>query len=147
MVLCCFPRSCPFCQVSVDNGFRIVHEDDHLIAFHDRSPGAKVHLLIIPRAHITTVKALDNSHVPLLEKMMDLGRKLLSDQGFKPDDDTQARFGFHVPPFNSINHLHMHVQGLPYKNTLRKWKYTRGCPWYAEASHVLERLRQGLEAL
>ncbi|KAI8138344.1 HIT-like domain-containing protein [Fennellomyces sp. T-0311] len=145
MVLCCFPRSCPFCNVTAENGFRIVHEDDDLIAFHDRSPGASVHILVIPREHITTVKALDSSHVPLLEKMMFLGRQLLSDQGFNPDDDTQARFGFHVPPYNSINHLHMHAHGLPWRSVFRKWMFTRGRAWYVEASHVLERLRQGLD--
>ncbi|KAI9264993.1 HIT-like domain-containing protein [Phascolomyces articulosus] len=147
MVFCCFPSSCPFCNVSTDIGFRIVHEDEQLIAFHDRSPAGAVHLLIIPREHITTVKALDSTHVSLLEKMMNLGRRLLSEQGYNPDDDSQARFGFHVPPFNSINHLHMHVQALPYRNSFRKLKYTRGYPWYIEASHVLERLRQGLSPL
>ncbi|KAI9311330.1 HIT-like domain-containing protein [Dichotomocladium elegans] len=141
MVLCCFGcTACPFCDVSVEKGFKIVHEDQYLIAFRDRSPGAQVHLLIIPREHIKSVKQLDVSHVPTLEKMMTLGRKLLNDEGF----DTQVRFGFHVPPFNSIDHLHLHVLGLPFKNTFRKLKYSPGMPWFAEASQVLDRLRQGL---
>ena len=40
-------------------------KDEDVIAFHDRSPGASVHILVIPREHVTTVKALDNGHVPL----------------------------------------------------------------------------------
>ncbi|ORY28589.1 hypothetical protein BCR39DRAFT_198118 [Naematelia encephala] len=43
---------CIFCSVSSQNGFNIVYEDQELIAFHDRSPQAEQHLLIIPRYHL-----------------------------------------------------------------------------------------------
>lgn len=59
---------CIFCDVSVDKGFKVVlqvsralssagqaltkGQDHQLIAFHDRSPRAKTHLLIIPRSHV-----------------------------------------------------------------------------------------------
>ncbi|ORY98238.1 HIT-like domain-containing protein [Syncephalastrum racemosum] len=145
MVFCCFrPSTCPFCHVSATNGFPIVHEDDDLIAFHDRSPGAAMHLLVIPRQHIKNVKALDASHGDLLEKMIDLGRRLLKDHGFDPDDPSVSRLGFHIPPFNSIDHLHLHVLGLPFKNAFRTLKYSPNW-WYTHAASVLHHLRQGLD--
>ncbi|KAL9558724.1 hypothetical protein MBANPS3_000771 [Mucor bainieri] len=64
---------------------------DDLIAFKDRSPSAQVHLLIIPKNHIRTVKNLDGGDVVLLEKMIALGKELLRQQGFNPDDTTQVR--------------------------------------------------------
>lgn len=54
------------------------------------------------------------------------------------------RLGFHVPPFNSVNHLHMHVIGLPFKNKIRSYKYKPGYPWYADAKTVLDRLGEGM---
>jgi hypothetical protein len=41
--------------------------------------------------------------------------------GGSPDDREQndLRFIFHMPPFNSVNHLHLHCLGYPYNNFLR----------------------------
>ncbi|KAH8556603.1 hypothetical protein BGW37DRAFT_418001 [Umbelopsis sp. PMI_123] len=90
MIGCCgFGRKeCVFCDVNSKNGFKIVYEvrdqgrifrslvinttlilsqENDLIAFHDRSPASKLHLLIIPRQHIGTVKDLKGDHRPLRE--------------------------------------------------------------------------------
>ncbi|KAI9024409.1 HIT-like domain-containing protein [Phycomyces nitens] len=136
----CFGKhECIFCSVSTENGFSIIYEDDTLVAFHDRSPGAGFHALVIPKDHVSTVKSLDKSHVPLLERMIGLANRLLKDNGYT---DADQRLGFHVPPFNSINHIHLHVLGLPFKSRFREWKYTPGL-WFAKADYVLARLRQG----
>ena len=34
------------------------------------------------------------------------------DKGKIAEND-QYRIGFHVPPFNSVFHLHMHIVGMP----------------------------------
>lgn len=36
-----------------------------MIAFHDRSPGGKLHLLVIPREHIKTIKDVGKNELPL----------------------------------------------------------------------------------
>ncbi|GAA5800685.1 hypothetical protein HPULCUR_006121 [Helicostylum pulchrum] len=119
-------------------------ETETCVAFHDRSPSAQLHLLVIPKNHIRTIKDLDGGDVPLLQEMIDLGKTLLKEQGFNPDDDSQIRLGFHVPPFNSVNHIHLHVIALPFKNKFRQVKYTSGYPWYMDARTVLNRLVDGM---
>lgn len=135
---------CIFCEIKEVVGSRIVKETENLVAFRDRSPSAQLHLLVIPKHHVRTVKDLDGGHVPLLQEMLELGTELLKEQGYNPDDSSQVRLGFHVPPFNSVNHLHMHVIGLPFKNKFRSLKYRIGYPWYADAKSVLNRLVEGM---
>ncbi|KAI8062676.1 HIT-like domain-containing protein [Gongronella butleri] len=140
MFNCFGKRECPFCHVTQDNGFHIVHQTDDLIAFHDRSPAGKLHLLIVPRKHIKTVNQLTKADVPLLQSMMALGKQLLQEHGHDTTDDEQYRLGFHRPPFNSVQHLHLHVIGLPFKNRFRAFKYQSGRPWYWDAARVLQGL-------
>lgn len=55
-------KPCPFCHIppadDTTSTFKIVLQSEDFIAFHDRSPRAKVHLLTVPRKHIGSVRDL-----------------------------------------------------------------------------------------
>jgi sulfate adenylyltransferase (ADP) / adenylylsulfatase len=64
--------------------------------------------------------------------------------------------GFHIPPINSVDHLHLHVQGLPYKSIIRKASYpvvpgcdfhhkgfNKGFSWFVEVGQAIQILEQG----
>lgn len=60
--------------------------------------------------------------------------------------------GFHIPPYTSVDHIHLHAQGLPFKSTLRKWKYPivpgskdrdKGLSWFVEAEQAVQILSKG----
>jgi len=59
--------------------------------------------------------------------------------------------GFHIPPFNTVDHLHLHVQALPYRSIIRKMKYPivsgkkdheKGFSWFVEVDQVVRLLEK-----
>ncbi|KAI8809146.1 HIT-like domain-containing protein [Cladochytrium replicatum] len=131
-------EDCVFCGIvngTVES--TIVYQ---VVAFMDIHPSAEYHFQVIPRDHVASVKALTINDIPLLEHMQSVGKQLLESHG---KDIQKQRFGFHVPPFTSINHLHMHTLGLPFKNWVRAVKYPdrwHWARWFIEA----ERMRKSM---
>lgn len=119
------PAKCIFCNVTPDR-FNIVLQDEEFICFRDRSPAAAVHLLVIPRTHIANVQSLTQRDSDLVRQMQALGRKALelvsrSSSGAVPE----WRFGFHIPPFRSVDHLHLHCLELPFRSRIKALKHHR----------------------
>ncbi|KAF7327287.1 hypothetical protein MKEN_00306200 [Mycena kentingensis (nom. inval.)] len=139
---------CSFCAISAENGFKVVWEDAEFVAFRDRSPASEHHIQLIPKAHISSVRALRKVDAALVRTMRQIGERLLDELDVSP---SMRVFGFHIPPFNSVNHLHLHVQGLPYK-PLRGAKYHvttgfasfgKGFGWFITADQAIRTLERG----
>ncbi|KAG0320358.1 hypothetical protein BGZ99_004550 [Dissophora globulifera] len=136
-------RPCIFCEIvngNVPN--KLIYKDDEIAAFEDINPAAEAHILIVPVAHIRNIKSLNSEHTSLLEKMRLKGVDLLQDRGYEPQS---SKLGFHVPPFNTVDHLHLHVLGGEMKSKYRKLKYETGRMWYQDMSQLqkdLERQRK-----
>ena len=48
--------------------------------------------------------------------METVGRRVLEERHPCPEGNTDKNFyrvGFHVPPFNTVFHLHLHIAGVP----------------------------------
>ncbi|KAF9814434.1 hypothetical protein IEO21_05098 [Rhodonia placenta] len=142
-------ENCIFCNVSVRNGFDVVWENDDFIAFRDHNPSATHHFQVITKQHIDSVKSLSKDDVSIVGQMCDIGHRILEELDVSP---TLRRFGFHVPPFNSVMHLHMHVQALPYRSVVRALKYPvvssrggleKGFSWFVTADQSIRILDKG----
>ena len=57
----------------------------------------------------------------------------------QPQCTDKTLYGFHVPPFNSVDHLHMHCLTPPFHGW-RKWKYLPGTVYFVTADEVIARL-------
>lgn len=99
--------NCTFCRIIAKQlPSEIVYEDPEYVCFVDRSPASTHHYLIVPRQHIRDARALSVEQLPVIEKMAELGKQVLTEKGGSVED---VRMGFHWPPFLMVRHLHMHV--------------------------------------
>ena len=108
--------NCIFCRIARGEiPSKKVYEDPEVLVFHDIHPAAPVHLLVVPRRHISSLITADPADGALLGKMLLLAPQLAREQG--------ATDGFRVVINNGpgggqeVFHLHLHVMGGP-----RPWR-------------------------
>mmetsp|Transcript_17145 Transcript_17145/g.29950 ORF Transcript_17145/g.29950 Transcript_17145/m.29950 type:complete len:194 (+) Transcript_17145:135-716(+) len=149
----------------------LLFQDDELVAFHDISPGARVHVLVVPRReYIGGVETLETErHLYLLKRMVDVGRSVVEEQlrqldqqgsskrSFKDDEELRTScfgcfkhpriiLGFHRWPLRSIHHIHLHAMAPPFKPWWKGVKYRTVIPGlgYIDASKVVQKLTRKL---
>jgi len=86
----------------------IVYEDDRALAFRDIDPQAPTHILVIPRKPIERLSAADSSDAPLLGHLLDVARKVASQEGLR---DFRLVVNDGAGAGQSVFHLHVHVLG------------------------------------
>lgn len=88
---------------------RIVHEDEHCVAFHDVNPQAPTHVLVVPKEPLTNLAAAEPRHAPLLAHLMLVCQKVARDLGLTNGYRVVANCG--PDGGQSVDHLHLHVLG------------------------------------
>ena len=104
-------QPCLFCRII--NGeipAQLIYEDEVCIAFKDINPQAPVHLLIIPRDHITSLAHTRAQNGATLGQLMLVAARVAEDSGiaasgYRTVINTGADGG------QSVLHLHVHVLG------------------------------------
>jgi len=101
---------CIFCKI-VEGKIpsRKVYEDDDMLAFHDIQPQAPVHFMIIPKLHVDSLAACDDSHAPVLGRMFAMAGRLASQLGATDGFRTIVNTG--RVGRQDVYHLHIHILG------------------------------------
>jgi len=101
---------CIFCKI-VEGKIpsRKVYEDDDMLAFHDIQPQAPVHFMIIPKQHVDSLAACDDSHAPVLGRMFAMAGRLAREQGAVDGFRTIVNTG--RVGRQDVYHLHIHILG------------------------------------
>jgi histidine triad (HIT) family protein len=72
---------CIFCKIIAGQiPSDVVYTDDRVIAFRDINPMAPVHLLIVPREHITSLNDVIEHQIPLMGHMVLVAKQLAKQQ-------------------------------------------------------------------
>ncbi|XP_070556800.1 adenosine 5'-monophosphoramidase HINT3-like [Ptychodera flava] len=99
---------CVFCNIAFRNDARadVLYKDSSYVVFRDISPAAKEHYLVIPKQHIKNTKSLGYDDIPMIENMIDVAKICLAKHEADVND---VRYGFHLSPMVSVDHLHLHA--------------------------------------
>ena len=89
---------------------------------------------MIPKRHVKNIKTLVKGDVGMLRDMRTLGQRVM-EENF--GEEGNYEYHFHVPPFNSIDHLHMHCFLLPYRSLGRRIQNSGCCCWSTTAQAVI----------
>ena len=102
---------CIFCRmVEGAAPARILFADEEVVAFHDIAPRAPVHVLVIPRRHITSLANTSENDRQILGTLLLAAAEVARRTGI-------AETGYRVVTNNgsgagqSVFHLHLHVLG------------------------------------
>ncbi|MBE2260998.1 MAG: histidine triad nucleotide-binding protein [Rhodobacteraceae bacterium] len=105
-------ENCLFCKIAAgDIPSRKVYEDDELFAFHDINPARPVHILVIPKRHITSLASSTEADLPVLGRMLAVANRLASEQG--SPDGFRLIINTGAIGHQEVQHLHAHIVGGP----------------------------------
>ena len=88
---------------------KIAYEDDLCLAFHDISPQAPTHVLVIPKKEIPSLAAAADEDVQLLGHLLRVARDLAQQLGLSGGYRVITNCG--RDGGQSVDHLHLHLLG------------------------------------
>ena len=100
---------CIFCRIAAGEiPARVVRSDDQLVAFHDVSPMAPTHVLIVPRRHVAALAATGGEDAGLLGGLLAAAREIAAELGL---DGYRVVINNGETAGQSVFHLHLHLLG------------------------------------
>ncbi len=99
---------CLFCKISnKEIPSTVVYETDDVIAFNDIAPQAPVHIVIIPKHHISSPADITAENCDIAGKMFlaasEIAKKLNLEKGFRIVSNCGEDGG------QTVQHLHFHL--------------------------------------
>lgn len=102
---------CIFCKIiNKEIASEIVYEDNDVLAFKDISPVAPVHILVIPKKHISSVTELEENDEILIGKIYSAINKIAKEQGIS-DKGFRVIVNCGEDGGQVVKHIHFHLVG------------------------------------
>ena len=100
---------CLFCKIIAgDIPSNKVYEDDLCYAFYDIDPQAPTHFLVIPKAHISSVAAVNAENSSVVAHIFEVIAKVTKELGV---ESYRVVSNIGEQAGQSVFHLHFHVLG------------------------------------
>ena len=104
-------KDCLFCNIiNKSVPAKIVFENDRVLAFEDIEPQAPVHVLIIPKKHITSINEIEFEDKEVCGEILLAAKKIAKDLKIN-DSGYRAIFNTNEDGGQTVFHIHMHLIG------------------------------------
>lgn len=101
---------CLFCKIIAGEiPSKKAYEDEQVYAFYDIDPQAPVHILIIPKTHITSAAQITAENSAVVAHIFEVAAKLSQELGLKDGFRVVTNCGDSAG--QSVKHLHFHLLG------------------------------------
>ena len=87
-----------------------VHDDDLVFSIRDIHPRAPVHIMVIPKEHISGVPEIGEQHGALLTRMIAVANQLAQKEGIS-NRGYRLALNCGEDGGQTIHHLHLHLMG------------------------------------
>ena len=100
---------CIFCRIAAGQiPATMLYDDGEVLAFRDINPEAPVHLLIVPRRHISTLNDLNEADAALIGRLYLAGKQVaaelgVAERGYRTGINCNRDAG------QIVFHVHMHL--------------------------------------
>ena len=100
---------CLFCKIINKNiPAKIVSENNNALAFNDVNPQAPIHILVVPKVHISSILDINNKNINYFSEMSLLANKIIEEEKINKDG---CRWVINAGKHGgqTVNHLHLHI--------------------------------------
>jgi histidine triad (HIT) family protein len=102
---------CIFCGIARGTvPSRCLHADERIFAFHDTNPQAPLHVLVIPRKHVSTLNDLTQADDEIVGEMFRRAALIAREHGFA-ERGYRTVLNCNRDAGQTVYHVHLHVLG------------------------------------
>ena len=102
---------CLFCKIiNREISATIVYEDDQVFAFEDINPQAPVHVLVVPKRHISTLNDLNEGDDGVIGELVRRAAAIAESRGIAADG-FRTVFNTNRAAGQTVFHIHLHLLG------------------------------------
>lgn len=100
---------CLFCKiVKGEIPSEKVYEDEEILAFKDINPAAPIHILVIPKKHITSLAHMEDGDEIVVGKIYGVINEIAKKEGFK-ENGYRVIVNCGKDAGQEVMHLHFHL--------------------------------------
>lgn len=104
-------EDCLFCKIiKGEVPSKKVYEDEYVYAFHDIEPTAPVHILVIPKNHISTLNDVNSENSAVISKIYEAIAKIAKQEGIDKDG-YRVVSNCNKMAGQTVFHIHFHLIG------------------------------------
>ena len=105
-------NDCIFCKIISKEipTNKLEFDDDLVMAFHDISPRAKTHIVIIPKKHLPTMKDVTPEDEPTMGRMLTVASDLARKHEL---NDYKLMISTGKGAGQEVFHVHLHLMSAP----------------------------------